>query len=292
LIATSGSDAIDFTPNTDDCLVAHGGALTAGSSCRIDVTFAPSLVGAERATLVVTSDGGNPTSGLSGRGVTPQLTMAPRTQNAGGWQIGATGDPRPVTVTNVGTATATIQSLGMIGPNPGDFDLDSDGCMRGTVNGRLAPGASCSVTVTFSPVATGTRTASLVADSDGGDPSSRFSGLGAAVGAAAVSASPVQANLGGEQVGSSSDPAPITIRNTGGSTANIGDISIMGGNATDFTVDGEDCTKTHHGQLAPGEACNAWVTFTPTAQGQRASQLSVTSTGGTPTAPVTGTGIG
>jgi hypothetical protein len=291
LVDVIGPDAADFSADSDDCLVAHGGTLRAGESCVVPVTFSPSTAGAERASLVVASDGGDPTSALSGTGTAPRLTMAPHDQNVGGVTIGSSGDARIVTVRNAGTAPTTIQSLGMLGADAADYDADTSECMVDD-GGRLAPGEFCEVPVTFSPSVAGTRTASLVAVSDGGNPSSRFAGLGATLTGAAVAASPGELDFGGLQVGSSSTSQSVTIRNSGAATATITDISLTNGNTSDFAANADDCTRAHGGQLAAGESCTVHVSFSPLAAGARAAQLDVTSTGGSPTVALTGSGIG
>jgi hypothetical protein len=149
------------------------------------------------------------------------------------------------------------------------------------------------VSVTFTPAAAGTRTSSLVAvgSGGGGNPSSDFSGLGVAPSAAAVSIAPGQEQFGGVTVGSTSAARPVTVSNSGGATATISAIAIANGNSADFTVDSDDCTRTHDGQLDPGERCTVEVTFRPSAPGSRTAELDVTSDGGTPTAALIGTGI-
>jgi hypothetical protein len=291
VIDTTGPDAADFVPNTDDCLVTHGGTLAPGDSCVVQVTFSPSQAGTESASLAVASSGGDPSSALSGRGTAPQLEMWPRQQDVGGVPVGGSGDMRVVTVRNAGAAGVTIQSLGMIGADASEFHADTDECMNG-YGGRLAPGQSCSVSVGFAPTTLGTRGATLVAVSDGGNPSSGFTGLGTAVGAAALSASPGEEDFGGTQVGSSSYPEPITLRNAGGATAILTDVSIVGSAASDFSINSDDCMRTHGGQIAAGDSCTLQVTFRPTAHDERSAQLDVTSDGGTPTVALRGTGIG
>jgi hypothetical protein len=72
--------------------------------------------------------------------------------------VGSTSSPQAVTVTNIGTATASFVSpfgFATLGTDAGDFGWQSS-C--GT---SLAPQASCTVAVTFTPKATGARTGSF-----------------------------------------------------------------------------------------------------------------------------------
>src|SRR5206468_3989059 len=73
--------------------------------------------------------------------------------------------PQTVTLSNSGNAAVSITTLTIIGTNPGDF-AQTNNC-----GSSLAAGASCSINVTFTPAAVGTRTATLqVSDSAANSP--------------------------------------------------------------------------------------------------------------------------
>jgi hypothetical protein len=79
--------------------------------------------------------------------------------------IGTTSPPQTITVVNTGDASLFINSAAV--PNTLDFTVVSDGCSGLT----LPPGTSCNMSITFSPTATGTRTAALtVTDNAPGSP--------------------------------------------------------------------------------------------------------------------------
>lgn len=73
--------------------------------------------------------------------------------------------PESQTITNTGTAPLEINGLTFSGSDSQDFFVTSNGCL-----GAIAPAASCAITVTFAPQASGTRTATLSIASD--DPAS------------------------------------------------------------------------------------------------------------------------
>ncbi len=78
--------------------------------------------------------------------------------------VGQTSPPQNVTLTNTGSANLSIQSVGITG----DFAIASNSC--GAI---LAPKATCTVAITFSPTAVGTRTGTLTFTDDGsGNPQS------------------------------------------------------------------------------------------------------------------------
>jgi len=80
---------------------------------------------------------------------------------------------KSVTLTNRGSASATITSLAIGGATPGDFSLR--GCSAGTA---LAAGTSCTLRVTFAPTGSGTRSASVVVGTSSGTLSIALSGAG------------------------------------------------------------------------------------------------------------------
>ena len=94
----------------------------------------------------------------------PLVSIRPRGLSFGAQQVGATGPLRSVTVTNVGTADLHVSGVDISGTDPGDF-VAQDTC------GLVAPGASCSVAVRFTPTAIDLRQATVgVADDAPGSP--------------------------------------------------------------------------------------------------------------------------
>jgi Abnormal spindle-like microcephaly-assoc'd, ASPM-SPD-2-Hydin len=154
-ISTSGNYA-----QTNTC----GTSVAAGKSCTISVTFTPRVVGADQGRLTIKdSDGTSPQHvPLSGTGVAAaMISIRPLSVYFGGQKIGTTGH-QTVTLKNVGTATLTISNMTIGGTNSGDFK-SSSGC-----GSSIAVGASCTVTVSFTPAAKGTRSGTLsIYDNDG-----------------------------------------------------------------------------------------------------------------------------
>ena len=170
-IAITGTNAGSFS-QTHTC----GGTLAAGASCTISVRFSPKGSGTRIAALSVSDNGvGSPqTVALSGIGTTAKFS--PTYLNFGSLEVGTASTAKTVTLTNVGTTTFTISGIAITGTNAGDFTRNY------TCGSSLAAGASCTISVTFKPTASGTRTAALsVSDSAGGSPQKvRLYGAGAA----------------------------------------------------------------------------------------------------------------
>jgi hypothetical protein len=89
-------------------------------------------------------------------------------------RVGKTSSAKSVTLTNSGGGTLTIGSLTAGGTNPGDFTR------AGTcaVNTALASGQTCTLQYTFTPSASGNRSATLAVGTDGGNVSLSLSGRG------------------------------------------------------------------------------------------------------------------
>jgi P pilus assembly chaperone PapD len=71
--------------------------------------------------------------------------------------VGTASAGQGLTVTNSGTANLAITSVGLTGSNASDFAKSADTCAGAT----LTPNGTCTLSVTFTPSATGSRTATL-----------------------------------------------------------------------------------------------------------------------------------
>jgi hypothetical protein len=109
---------------------------------------------------------------LAGTGTYIQLS--PTGLNFGNQPVGTTSLAKKATMSNKGGTAVSIRSISIGGADAGDF-AETNTC--GT---SLASGASCFITVTFTPSVTGKRTAAvLVKDNGGGSPQQvQLSGTG------------------------------------------------------------------------------------------------------------------
>ncbi len=95
------------------------------------------------------------------------VTFTPTLLTFASQAIGTTSAAQSVTVANTGDASLFINSAAIGGADPLDFTAVNDGCSGLT----LAPGTSCSMSITFSPTASGTRSGTLsVTDNAAGSP--------------------------------------------------------------------------------------------------------------------------
>src|SRR3954454_9797143 len=98
---------------------------------------------------------------------TPAVAFTPTSLTFAAQAIGTTSAPQSITITNTGNAPLFINSAATRGANPLDFTQMGDGCSGLT----LAAGTSCSVSITFSPTGSGTRSATFtLTDNAAGSP--------------------------------------------------------------------------------------------------------------------------
>lgn len=95
----------------------------------------------------------------------PSATLSPTRLTFATQAIGTTSAAKTVALKNIGTITLTISGIAITGTNAGDF------AQTHTCRSSLAAGASCSISVTFKPTASGTRAGALsVKDNAAGSP--------------------------------------------------------------------------------------------------------------------------
>jgi hypothetical protein len=162
---TQISTSADFA-ETNNC----GTSLTAGGTCQISVTFAPTANGARTGTLTVVDNasGGPQTVTLTGTGQptppapAPVVGLSPMTVTFPAQYVGTSGLPKTVIVSNAGDATLAVTAVGSTAADFGVFN----NCIN-----TVAPGSSCNVAVFFDPTTGGTRSGALtITDNAGNSP--------------------------------------------------------------------------------------------------------------------------
>lgn len=153
-----------------------GGALAAGASCTISVTFTPSNVATVSGAVVVSDTGSDSPQvvNLTGTGILP-VTIAPTSLTFASTTVGSTSAGQTLTITN--NLTTTLSSLAFTAS--GDFSAIPGG---GTpCGGSIAPGGVCTLSVTFTPSTTGSiKGAVTVTDSASTSPQTvKLTGTGA-----------------------------------------------------------------------------------------------------------------
>jgi hypothetical protein len=240
----------------------------------------------------VASNPGLPRSGTLTAGtqtvtISQSGALSPASLAFGNQGVNTTSASQTITVTSPGPNAMTITSIGFSGTNSGDF-AQNNTCPVGS--GSLAPGATCTIAVTFTPPASGPRNASLALS--GGGFSSPLSVALTGTGAVpAVTVSPTTVTFGNQGLSTSSAPAAITLTNNGPGVLNVSTIAITGTNATDFAQT-NNC-PVGPATLAVSASCTVNVTFSPTAAGANSASISISdnASGSPQTMSLTGTGV-
>ena len=190
----------------------------------------------------------------------PIASLSPTSLTFATQAIGTTSGAKTVVLKNTGTATLTITSIAIVGTNATDF------AQTHTCGNSLAAAASCSISISFKPKASGTRTADLsISDNAGGSPQKvSVTGVGTT-----AKLSPTSINFGSIAIGNSSFQT-VTLTNVGTTTLTISGVTIGGADAGDFIW-----TNYCSSALAASASCIIDVTFKPTAAGTRTAALSV-----------------
>ena len=151
-----------------------GSSIAANGSCTVSVKFAPTATGARTGTLTVNAGGVTNTVSLTGTGTAPGpvLNATPASLSFAGTDVGSSSAAKAVTVTNSGTAAATVSGV----TATGDFS-QTNNCSS------VATGSSCTVNVTFTPTASGTRTGTLTVTSNANNSPATVSLTGSGIGA-------------------------------------------------------------------------------------------------------------
>jgi len=201
------------------------------------------------------------------------VNTSPSALSFGSAATGTTTAAQTVTVANPASAAASVSSIAI----SGDFSQTS------TCGSSIAANSSCTVSVKFSPTATGTRTGTLTVNAGGVSNTVSLSGTGIAPGPV-LNAAPGSLSFAGTVVGSSAATQTVTLTNSGTSAATVSGVAVTG----DFSQT-SNCAS-----IAVGGSCTVTVTFTPTAAGSRTGTLTVTSNANNSPATVslTGSGIG
>jgi hypothetical protein len=200
---------------------------------------------------------GFPISGTTG--TSPGVSLSTSKLNFGDQTVGGTSAPLSVTLTNSGNATLTITSI----LTNGDFS-QTNSC--GT---SVGAGSNCTLSVTFTPSATGSRIGTLtIRDNASSSPQTvSLSGNGVTTsGTPIANLSQTQISFKAQRVSTTSDSQPVTLSNSGDGTLNISGITI----STEFGQT-NNCGTT----VPSGGTCTLSITFRPTQGGRRTGTLTI-----------------
>jgi hypothetical protein len=269
LNVTKSTVSGDFSLGPNTCT----GTVAAGSTCTVDVSFAPTATGLRTGVLTIFGNlpGGELTVSLSGTGTTPaSITLTPSSLTFGNQLIGTTSTSQDISVSNTGSNTATISDVSVVG----DFAISANTC--GT---SLAGQSGCMLSIVFKPVNSGTSTGSVTVTDSAGTQTAQLTGTG--LSAATSEVSPTSLTFAAQQVGTTSAAQAVTLTNNGDASLNSIQVAITG----DFQVVNNCGTS-----LSGHASCTMSVSYVPTQVGTETGTLTVTDAVGSQTVSLTGTG--
>ncbi|MGC9292490.1 MAG: choice-of-anchor D domain-containing protein [Acidobacteriaceae bacterium] len=260
-ISNTGGEAVSLTSETVTGSFAIqtntcGSSLAPQTGCTLAITFTPTQAGPSSGVLTVVTAQGTQTVALSGTGEDPATdTLAPLSLSFAPTQEFTASAPQTVTLTNSGGVPLTAVQV----QTNGDFTT-VNGC-----NYTLNAGSSCTLTVTYTPHATGPETGAITVTDILRTQTVTLSGTGLAPPTDTLSASSLSFPV--TVVGQSAPPQTITMTNSGDLPLDKVAMQTLGAGFAE--------TNTCGSSLAAHSVCNVTVTFTPQAAGSASGQLDV-----------------
>jgi subtilase family serine protease len=171
-LSIAGANAGDFS-ETDNCPRSPN-PLASSAVCTIQVSFTPAAAGVRKSSISVTDNAASRPQTIVLTGVGSAASPSPTSLTFASQTVGTSSAAQTITLTNKGSTTMSLYEVGIGGTNAGDYSATT------TCGSSLAASASCTVSVSFKPTATGTRTASILfSDNAGASPQSvSLSGTG------------------------------------------------------------------------------------------------------------------
>jgi hypothetical protein len=267
-VATTG----DFD-ETDTCTAAP---IAINSTCTIQVRFLPTATGSRGGVLTVYGNvaGGQATATLSGTGsAAAAIVLNPITLTFPSTTINATSPAQNITISNTSGSSVALQTPSVLGV---DFKITANTC--GT---SLGPSVGCTVAISFTPTASGTRSGTFTITDDSGTQTASLSGIGTSPATDALS--PLALTFGPQQITTASAAQQITLTNTGDLPLTLIAAQITSGDFTAVNACGNS--------LNPHSTCSINVAFQPKNVGPLTGVLSVSDQYRMQTVTLNGTGL-
>jgi FG-GAP-like repeat/Cep192 domain 4/Abnormal spindle-like microcephaly-assoc'd, ASPM-SPD-2-Hydin len=170
-LTNSGSAALSISsirvngPFQLDSSTTCGSSVAAGGNCTLSAVFTPTATGSKTGLLAVSDSASTKLQIIELQGVGTVVSLSPAQLSFPPQKVGTKSNPQTVTITNTSSTAITFSGAKITGVNWKDFSETN------TCGSQIGPGANCTVSVTFTPSQTGTRSAVLgLKDSGGGSP--------------------------------------------------------------------------------------------------------------------------
>ncbi|MCI0453647.1 MAG: choice-of-anchor D domain-containing protein [Candidatus Dadabacteria bacterium] len=265
-----GVNSDDFDIKSDTCSNA---IVNSSESCALAIIFIPKAPGKRSASLTITHTAGDSPKNvvLSGIGVSaalPIVALNPSSVDFGKQEVGKGSEAQTVNISNSGLAPLRIDNVSLTSDD--EFTITADNCSNATI----AQKNSCTIVIIFTPIAEGTRRASLtITDNASDSPQGvELKGIGT-VSPPAVKISPGNLDFGIQEVNTISKALTVALSNKGSGSLSVHSVILIGNNVDDFTITDDNCSNATH--MVTGKKCTVSIRFTPKAAGSRSSSLTI-----------------
>jgi len=271
--------AVSLTAGSRDYLLTNNcpispSTLAVGMTCSVLVNLHPSVTGAVPGTLQITSDAPSSPNNfsLTGTGLpalAPVYSPSATSFTFAAQQIGTPSVGQALTITNTGTASMSILSISSTAP---EYAFTHNCPVPAAT---LGAGQSCTVNITFTPSAAGSRPGSISINTDAtGSPHSiTLSGSGTAAPVSSVTLNPPTLSFGSQGVGTTSASKQSVLTNSGSAALTIQSIAGLG----DFGFV-SNCPLAP-ATIGPGSSCSIDVTFSPLSIGSQSASIAINDDG-------------
>ena len=250
----------------------HAGPGVKGGYCHIGVVFLPTATGTATGTLtMIDAATGNPqVHNLMGTALTAtgDIEVTPTTITYGEQVRGTTSGSNAINIHNDSSVDVTLNSY----TTTGDYSISSNGC--GAPPYVLGAGSSCSLNVTFTPTAAGTRAGTLTVGSTAGDQTVTLTGDDEAA-TYALAVSPPSIDLA-----DAGDDVFAWVYNSGTGAVTF-QSEITGADADAFSIRPSQCST-----LVPGEFCNQDIAAVQSDEEPASATFTITSSAPTVSVPL------
>lgn len=256
-----------------------GATLAVSASCTISVTFSPQVNGTANGTLTITDSAAGSPQVISLTGTGTIGSLSPATINFGNQAVGTKSAGQTLTLSNVGQSTVRVSTITIGGANASDFS-QTNSC------GSISAGASCTISISFTPAAVGSRSATVNVTFTSAISPVPATLTGTGTSSSTVGLSPSSLTFASQPLQVTSNPQNVTLTNAATSVLSITSISISGTNPADFSQ-----SNTCGSSVPVGGNCTISVRFQPTATGFRSASVLVTdnASGSPQSIPLSGT---
>jgi DNA/RNA endonuclease YhcR with UshA esterase domain len=197
----------------------------------------------------------------------PDIDAVPNPYGFGPVVVNATASGS-IEIRNVGTQDLAVTAIGLGGADAAQFAIT-----QGGGGFTLAPNATHTITVTFTPTSVGSKTATLQLTTNDPDESTFNVGLtGSGTTPANIDVTPTTQSYGSVPVGSTASRS-VTVRNTGGANLVVSATTLGGTDSGQFSITSGGGSFT----LATNATRNIDVRFAPTSDGAKSATLQLTS---------------